>query len=84
MFLVVVSRLEAMKYRFFPCVAVAYLYTTWGNMVVRKSKFFRLGISSDTTVTCLIKRTDANLQMSGCTLKKVRLFTDTFNWVKYG
>jgi len=46
----------------------AYLYTTWGNMVVINSKFFRVGISSDKTVTCPIKRTEANLQMNGCTL----------------
>lgn len=46
----------------------AYKYVTWGNMVVRNSKFFRVGISSDTTVTCPIKRTDANLQTSGCTI----------------
>jgi len=44
----------------------AYMYVTWGNIVVRNNKFFRVGVSSDATVTCPIKRTDANLQMSGC------------------
>jgi len=39
-----------------------------GKYGVRNNKFFRIGVSSDTTVTCHIKRTDANLQMSGCTI----------------